>query len=30
MMFLEAFNEGNGFTALTTSVNVGALCFAGE
>ena len=30
MMFLEAFNEGNGFTALTTSINVGTLNIAGE
>ena len=30
VMFLEAFNEGRGFTALTTSINVGTLNIVGK
>ena len=30
VMFLDAFNEGKGFTALTTSINFGTVSLAGE
>ena len=30
VMFLEAFNEGKGFTALITSINYGSINVGGE